>query len=116
MNKALALLRNIYDDDHGFKITVTEQNGNIYSKYYRFVDYLKAYKFLERASNYFVLKGDHRIYHKDVKLEIVNIYVRQIGRFSFKTRCTKYIFVVRNSIFILGHVSCGVYDFNDKYT
>ena len=34
MNKALALLRNIYDDDHGFKITVTEQNGNIYSKYY----------------------------------------------------------------------------------
>ena len=76
MNKALALLRNIYDDDHGFKITVTEQNGNIYSKYYRFVDYLKAHKFLERASNYFVLKGDHRIYHKDVKLEIVNIYVR----------------------------------------
>ena len=76
MNKALALLRNIYYDDHGFKITVTEQNGNIYSKYYRFVDYLKAYKFLERASNYFVLKGDHRIYHKDVKLEIVDIYVR----------------------------------------
>ena len=51
MNKALALLRNMYDDDHGFKITVTEQNGNIYSKYYRFVDYLKAYKFLEQASN-----------------------------------------------------------------
>ena len=39
MNKALALLRNIYDDDHGFKITVTEQNGNIYSKYYRTVSY-----------------------------------------------------------------------------
>ena len=76
MNKALALLRNVYNDDHGFKITVTEQNGNIYSKYYRFVDYLKAYKFLERASHYFVLKVDHRIYHKDVKLEIVIIYVR----------------------------------------
>tara|TARA_B100001057_G_scaffold453813_1_gene498968 strand:+ start:650 stop:907 length:258 start_codon:yes stop_codon:yes gene_type:complete len=85
MNKALALLRNIYDDDHGFKITITEQNGNIYSKYYRFVDYLKAYKFLEHASHYFVLKSEiinpnlklhHRIYHKDVKLEIVNIYVR----------------------------------------
>ena len=40
MNK-LALLRNVYDDDHGFKITVTEQNGNIYSKYYRMIDYLK---------------------------------------------------------------------------
>ena len=44
MNKALALLRNVYDDDHGFKITVTEQNGDVYSKYYRMVDYLKAYK------------------------------------------------------------------------
>ena len=43
MNKCLALLRNVYDDDHGFKITVTEQNGNIYSKYYRMIDYLKAY-------------------------------------------------------------------------
>ena len=30
MNKCLALLRNVYDDDHGFKITVNEQNGNIY--------------------------------------------------------------------------------------
>ena len=28
MNKCLALLKNVYDDDHGFKITVTEQNGN----------------------------------------------------------------------------------------
>ena len=45
MNKCLALLRNVYDDDHGFKITVTEQNGNIYSKYYRMIDYLKAYKY-----------------------------------------------------------------------
>ena len=47
MNKALALLRNVYDDDHGFKITVTEQNGDVYSKYYRMVDYLKAYKYFE---------------------------------------------------------------------
>ena len=76
MNKCLALLRNVYDDDHGFKITVTEQNGNIYSKYYRMIDYLKAYKYFEYASNHFILKGDHRIYHKDVKIEIVNIYVR----------------------------------------
>ena len=76
MNKCLALLRNVYDDDHGFKITVTEQNGNIYSKYYRMIDYLKAYKNFEYASNHFILKGDHRIYHKDVKIEIVDIYVR----------------------------------------
>ena len=54
----------------------TEQNGNIYSKYYRMIDYLKAYKYFEYASNHFILKGDHRIYHKDVKIEIVNIYVR----------------------------------------
>ena len=27
MNKALALLRNMYDDDHDLKITVTEQNA-----------------------------------------------------------------------------------------
>ena len=52
MNKCLALLRNVYDDDHGFKITVTEQNGNIYSKYYRMIDYLKAYKSFEYASNH----------------------------------------------------------------
>ena len=76
MNKCLALLRNVYDDDHGFEITVTEQNGNIYSKYYRMIDYLKAYKYFEYASNHFILKGDHRIYHKDVKIDIVNIYVR----------------------------------------
>ena len=69
MNKCLALLRNVYDDDHGFKITVTEQNGNIYSKYYRMIDYLKAYKYFEYASNHFILKGDHRIYHKDVKIK-----------------------------------------------
>ena len=75
MNKALALLRNIYDDDHGFKITVTEQNGNIYSKYYRMIDYLKAYKYFEQASHHYHLKGDERIY-KDVDIEIVNIYVR----------------------------------------
>ena len=76
MNKCLALLRNVYDDNHGFKITVTEQNGNIYSKYYRMIDYLKAYKYFEYASNHYILKGDHRIYHKDVKIEIVDIYVR----------------------------------------
>ena len=76
MNKALALLRNVYDDDHGFKITVTEHNGDKYSKFYRWVDYLKAYKYFEYASNHFILKGDHRIYHKDVKIDIVNIYVR----------------------------------------
>ena len=76
MNKCLSLLRNVYNDDHGFKITVTEQNGNIYSKYYRMIDYLKAYKYLEYASNHFILKGDHRIYHKDVKIKIVNMYVR----------------------------------------
>ena len=75
MNKCLALLRNVYDDDHGFKITVTEQNGNIYSKYYRMIDYLKAYKSFEYASNHFILKGDHRIYHKDVKIEIVGTHV-----------------------------------------
>ena len=39
------------------------------------IDYLKAYKYFEYASNHFILKGDHRIYHKDVKIEIVNIYV-----------------------------------------
>ena len=76
MNKALALLRNVYDDDHGFIITVTERNGNIYSKYYRMIDYLKAYKYFEYASNHYILKGDHRIYHKDVKIEIENIYVK----------------------------------------
>ena len=65
----------VYDDDHGFKITVTEQNGNIYSKYYRMIDYSNK-KYFEYASNHFILKGDHRIYHKDVKIEIVNIYVR----------------------------------------
>ena len=75
MNKALALLRNVYDDNHGFKITVTEQNGDVYSKYYRMVDYLKAYKYFEYASNHYILKGDNRIY-KDVDIEIVNIYVR----------------------------------------
>ena len=40
------------------------------------IDYLKAYKYFEYASNHFILKGDHRIYHKDVKIEIVDIYVR----------------------------------------
>ena len=75
MNKALALLRNVYDDDHGFKITVTEHNGDVHSKYYRMVDYLKAYKYFEQASNHYHLKGDKRIY-KDVEIEIANIYVR----------------------------------------
>ena len=74
MNKALALLRNVYDDNHGFKITVTEHNGDVYSKYYRMVDYLKAYKYFEYASNHYIQKGDERIY-KDVEIDIVNIYV-----------------------------------------
>ena len=75
MNKALALLRNVYDDNHGFKITVTEHNGDVYSKYYRMVDYLKAYKYFEYASNHYIQKGDERIY-KDVEIDIVNMYVR----------------------------------------
>ena len=35
-----------------------------------------VYKSFEYASNHYILKGDHRIYHKDVKIEIVDIYVR----------------------------------------
>ena len=85
MNKALALLRNVYDDDHGFEITVTEHNGDVHSKYYRWCDYLKAYKYFERASHHYHLKGDERIY-KDVEIKIVNIYVRYYDTSEDKRR------------------------------
>ena len=39
------------------------------------IDYLKAYKYFEYASNHYIQKGDERIY-KDVEIDIVNMYVR----------------------------------------
>ena len=64
-------------NQHGFKITVTEQNGNlkllllqniIDSKYYRMIDFL---------TNTLSMHQIKKVIHKDVKIEIVNIMLEK---------------------------------------
>ena len=72
-NKTLALLRNAYDDNHGWIITIEDPDrirygeNPTYKKSYKMTEYLKAWRYFEESK----FK-----YHRDKEIEIANIYVR----------------------------------------
>tara|TARA_R100000426_G_scaffold52883_1_gene38270 strand:- start:79 stop:447 length:369 start_codon:yes stop_codon:yes gene_type:complete len=64
-NKTLTLLRNAYDDNHGWIITVEDKNRPSYKFKFRMREYLKAWKRFDQYNSYS---------NTQAKIEIGNIY------------------------------------------
>ena len=73
-NKTLSLLRNAYDDNHGWIITIEDTDRPTYQKGYKMTDYLKAWKCFEQYNSYS---------NTQAKIEIGDIY-KPIVRDSHK--------------------------------